>query len=327
MFRNKLLPSLLLSLLAPALAEAKVNVRKLYQFPNDVFHGIEKFAIRPNGHLLLNTIMEPVVYTLDPRAATPTATPLHQFDGATGLAGITEVSSHVFAMVVGNYSVHELKGISGSLGIWKLDLTSGIPVVSKITSIPEGQTLNGMTTASDNVVLVVDSPIGIVYSVKINTGAYQVAILHGNVESQTLKLSHHPAPHFLSASTASTGQTELCTSPTLAPNTFGKVPISAQGTAARSPSIIATAPANNFYADFTLDGGGNPWITLHPHALDIVRLSSGIDSIALNSTEVVHPSACIFGNSRDTKGTVYVVTAGGETESQIISGQVFAFTV
>ncbi|KAL2782999.1 hypothetical protein BJX66DRAFT_319326 [Aspergillus keveii] len=320
MLRNKLLPSFLLSLLAPALAEANVNIRKLYQFPNDVFHDIENIAIRSNGHLLLNAITEPVVYTLDPRAATPTATPLHQFDGATGLAGITEVSPDVFALVVGNYSVHELKGIQGSFGIWKLDLTSGTPVVSKITSIPEGQPLNGMTTASENVVLVADSPVGIVYSVNINTGAYQVAIQ----DTQFQPPPGSPFPLGVNGIHRRDGTLYFTNSGL---NTFGKLPITAQGTAAGVISIIASAPANNFYDDFALDAGGNPWITLHPHALEIVRLPSGSHSIALNSTEVVHPTSCIFGNSCDTKRTLYVVTAGEETESHIISGQVFAITV
>ncbi|KAL3446405.1 hypothetical protein BJX65DRAFT_309104 [Aspergillus insuetus] len=300
MFRNKLLLSLLLSLLAPGLAEAKVNVRKLYQFPNDVFHDIDNVAIRPNGHLLLNTITEPVVYTLNPRAAAPTATPLQQFDGATRLAGITEVSPDVFAMV--------------------LDLTSGTPVVSEITSIPDGQTLNGMTTASENVVLVADSPVGTVYSANSNIGAYQVAI-------QDTQFQPPPGSPFhlgINGIHRADGTLYFTKSGL---NTFGKAPINAQGTAARSPSIIATAPANNFYCNFALDAGGNPRITLHLHALDIVRLPSGMDSIALNSAEVVHPTACIFGNSRDTKGTLYVVTAGEETDSQIINGHVFAITV
>ena len=128
MFYN-LRSALCLGMLASSSVSA--SVRQLYQFPNTTFHDIENVAIRPNGQLLLNTITEPVIYTLDPSASIPTAKPLHRFDNVTGLAGITEVTPDVFAVVVGNYSVQEFKGVPGSFSIWLVNLNCDTLMATK----------------------------------------------------------------------------------------------------------------------------------------------------------------------------------------------------
>ena len=293
------------------------NVKQIYQFPDSTFHDIENVAIRPNGQLLLNTITQPVTYILDPAASNPTATILHRFNGYTGLAGITQVTSDVFAVVVGNYSVSEFKGVPGSFSIWTINLTSGSPVVKKIASIPAAQTLNGMTTLSSSVVLVVDSAVGTVYSVNIQSGAYTRTIQDAKFQ---------PTAQFpLGINGIHTkGSTLYFTNS--AQGTFGKVPITASGTAAGVISIIANAPAGNFYDDFALDGIGNALITAHPSSIVEVVAGGVLQVTIANSTQIVQPTAAVFGNKPDTQCTLYVVTAGQVSGSTIVSGQVLAIT-
>ncbi|KAL2784550.1 hypothetical protein BJX66DRAFT_343909 [Aspergillus keveii] len=317
--RQNLLSLLAFGLLNPVHVAGNACVRQLYQFPNTTFHDIENVAIRPNGHLLLNTITEPVLYTLDPSAIDPIATPLHHFDNATGLGGITEVSPDVFAVVVGNYSVHEFKGIPGTFSIWLVDLKADVTSVKKLTSIPEALTLNGITTASKSVIMVADSPVGIIYSINIDTGCYQIGI-------QDAHFQPPPSSPFPLGINGIHRRDDTLYFTNSGQGTFGSLLITDKGNAAGQISIIANAPPGNFYDDFAIDSRNNPSITIHPSSIETLMLPSGAVSSIINSTEIVHPTSCVFGNSRDTKRTLYVVTAGDASGSQIISGQVLAIT-
>ena len=292
------------------------NIRQIYQFPSTSFHDIENVGIRPNGQLLLNTITEPITYILDPAASNPTATVLHRFDNATGLAGITQVTPDFFAVVVGNFSVQALKGIPGSFSIWTIDLTKSAPAVKKITNIPEGQTLNGMTTVSSSLILVADSAAGCIYSVNIATGAYQKAI-------QDPLFAPNAAVPLGVNGIHTQGSTLYFTNS--AQDIFGSVHITSQGTASGPASIIAHAPTGNFYDDFALDGSGNAFITAHSNSIVQVITAGGAGAqfVVANSTQIIQPTAVVFGNAANTKCTLYVVTAGQPTT---ISGQVLAIT-
>ena len=316
MFRS-LVPLFCLGALASV--HAVGNIRQIYQFPSTTFHDIENVGIRPNGQLLLNTITEPVTYILDPAVSNPTATVLHRFDNATGLAGITQVTPDVFAVVVGSYDVQAFKGIPGSFSIWTLDLSKSPVVAKKIADIPEAQTLNGMTTVSSSLVLVADSAAGCIYSVNIATGAHQKVI------SDPLFAPNAMIP--LGVNGIHTyGSTLYFTNS--AQGVFGEVPITSQGTASGPSSIIAHAPAGNFYDDFALDGSGNALITAHLNSVvEVITVGKANTQIVIaNSTQINSPTAAVFGNAASTKCTLYVVTAGQVIGSSIMSGQVLAIT-
>lgn len=294
------------------------NACQLYQFPNSTFHDIENVAIRPNGQLLLNTITEPVTYILDPASSNPQATVLHRFDGYGGLAGISQLTPDVFALVVGNYSVSEFKGIPGSFSIWTINLTSGSPVVKKVTNIPEAQTLNGLTTVTSSLILVADSAVGSVYSVNIDTGAYSTTITDPRFQPSALFPLGINGIH-------TRGSTLYFTNSAL--GIFGKVPITSTGVATGAVSIIANASAGSSYDDFALDQFGSALITTHPYSIVKVVPAVGVQVTIANQTSIIQPTAAIFGNQLATKCTLYVVTAGRVTGFNIQSGQVLAVTV
>ena len=312
---HSIVAALGLGLLVPVCALQ--NVRQLYQFPNDKFHDIENVAIRPNGQLLLNTITEPVTYILDPASSNPQATVLYQFPGYTGLAGIAELSPDVFALVVGNYSVAEFKGIPGSFAIWTINLTSGHPVAKKVASIPEAQTFNGLTALSSSLILVADSAVGSIYSVNINTGAYKVTIQDAKFQPSSQFPLGVNGIHYKNSVLYYTNSAQ---------GTFGKVPITSSGTASGPFSVIANAPTGSFYDDFALDMFGNALITAHSNSIVKVVPIGGAQITIANSTSIIQPTAAVFGNNAISACTLYVVTAGQVSGSTIASGQVLAVT-
>ena len=308
---------LLFGLLAPVYAQAAV--RQLYQFPNTVFHDIENIAIRPNGKLLLTTITEPVLYTLDPSASNPIATVVHHFDGYSGLAGITEVSPDLFAVVVGNYSVAEFRGIQGSFTIWTVNLNPTTPVVKKVASLPAAQTLNGLTNLSSTLVLVADSAVGAVYSVDITSGASKITIQDAKFQASAYIPLGINGIHTRGSNLYYTNSAQ---------NTYGMVPITAAGTAAGPASVIATGPVGTFVDDFAFDIAGSALITAHSTSIiEVPQFGGGFEYTVANSSQIVQPTSAIFGNKPSTLCTLYVVTAGQVTGTLIVSGQVLAVSV
>jgi hypothetical protein len=207
-----------------------------------------------------------------------------------------------FAVVVGNYSVSQYKGILGSFSIWTINLTSGSPIVKKVASIPDAQTLNGLTTVSSSLILVADSAVGAVYSVNIKfqpSAQFPLGINGIHIRGSTLYFTNS------------------------AQGTLGKVPITSSGAAARAISIVANGIA---YDDFALDSAGNALITSHPNSIVEVVPAGGVQVTIANSTQIIQPTAAVFGNSPATQGTLYVVTAGQVSGSTIVSGQVLAIT-
>jgi len=131
----------------------------------------ENIAVRGNGKLLVTRLDVPELWQVDPTSSN--ATLVHTFTPHLGLLGITEVTSDVFAIVVGNVSLQSPGSAAGTYGVVTIDLDgypNSTPKVLSDIVILEAHLLNGLTTLSPSkgLVLIGDSSRGIVYSVDVH---------------------------------------------------------------------------------------------------------------------------------------------------------------
>jgi hypothetical protein len=294
------------------------NARQIFQFPSKPFTSIENVALRPSGDLILTTTSAPTIYLLDPTQVTPSAELLYTFPDATSCLGITETSSDVFAVVVGNVSLTTFGGVPGSFSIWSVNLAqSSTPIVKKISAIPQAKILNGLTHLQDNpnIVLAADSEAGIVYSLNIVSGVSAVAIQNSAFSpgGKTLGIN---GLHVDAA-----GNNLYFTNSAM--GTFGRIPIDGNnGEATGAATVIATAAEGDNYDDFAIDGQGNSWIAVHPDILTEVT-EAGVQTTILNSTQLLQPTSAIFSAG---KQTLYIVT-DGDAEAHTQSGQVYEVSI
>jgi hypothetical protein len=162
-----------------------VKVETLFQFPKNG-SWVDNLVLRSDGNLLLTRLDVPEVWSVNTTSGN--ATLAYSFPNVTSCFGISEIADDVFAVVVGNFSTKTYKPDAGSFSVQKLDFnrtskrrsnrTSALPAASRIAALPEAQALNGMTTFSkdEDLVLIADSPKGVVWKVNIKTGDYAVAL-------------------------------------------------------------------------------------------------------------------------------------------------------
>ena len=297
------------------------TARKIYEFPNATFTGIENVGITSNGELLIDTITAPHTYLLDPRASNPTAQLLATYPNATSCLGIAEVEHNIFAIVVGNYTTATFQGVQGSFSIWSLDITDpDEPVTRLVTAIPEAVALNGMTavTGSTGLILVADSSLGVAWSVNVSSGVYTQAI------RDPLFAKTATFPLGINGLHALDGTLYFTNS---ALSLYGKVCITDEGTATGpAVKIVSDIPGGNIYDDFALDSKGNAFIANHPDAITKVNYCGSQYTIA-NSSMYVQPTSAIFAKGRGADCTLYVVTDGDAGSDSVVSGQVYSIDV
>ena len=292
--------------------------RQIFQFPSTPFTSIENVAIRPSGDLILTTTSAPTIYLLDPTQSSPSAQLLYTFPNATSCLGITETSSDVFAVVVGNVNISTFEGVPGTFSIWSVNFQqSNEPVVTEVAAIPQAKILNGLTHLQNNpdIVLAADSEAGIVYSLDVASGSSAVAIQNAAFMPTGSNPLGINGLHVDAA-----GANLYFTNS--AQGTFGRIPINGMGNANGAVTIIATSAKGNFYDDFAIDSQGNSWITIHPDIVTEVS-EAGVQTTILNTTNLLQPTSAIFSTGGQT---LYVVTDGdATTHSQ--SGQVYEITI
>ncbi|KAK4866348.1 hypothetical protein LT330_008689 [Penicillium expansum] len=165
--------------------QPNVKVETLFQFPNNG-SWIDNMVVRSDGNLLLTRLDTPEVWLFNPTSGN--ATLAYSFPNVTSCFGISEIDDDVFAVVVGNFSPKTFQPGPGSFSVHKLDFTKmdagenervlESPKASKIVAMPDAEALNGMATFSrgSNLVLIADSPKGIIWKVDTETGDYSVAL-------------------------------------------------------------------------------------------------------------------------------------------------------
>ncbi|KAH8831056.1 hypothetical protein DL96DRAFT_806913 [Flagelloscypha sp. PMI_526] len=314
-------PVFLIALFVTSLAFASppshIGIRTVYQFDDGTF--LENIAVRSNGHLLLTSVIKPVVYSLDPRDPNPTI--VFEFPNATGTTGIVEVYPDVFAVLAGAWNFTTAVAEKGSLCLWTVDVRRSEADGKKIACVPESTALNGATIleVTPGIVLVSDSRFGGIYSINVHTGEVELVIQDILLEGigdgafgfgiNGLRTQGHKL-FFANTAKKFFGSLQL----TPSAQTFGPI------------KTISTVPNGiNFtaYDDFALDKKGNAWIALHSHALVVVT-PSGEQHFVLGgdrSTFLADPTSAAFGRvEQGGKETLFVVTAGfGISGGQVVA--------
>ena len=291
-------------------------ITTVHQFPNETW--LENIAVRSNGQLLVTRIDQPELYQVDPFPPHG-AILVHNFTEAhaLGLLGIAEVERDVFVVIAGSWSDKTLNYTAGSYSVWRVDLRSyysASPKVSKITDIPSGLFLNGMTLlpGTPQTVLISDSAAGVVYCLNTITSAYDIAL-----EDDTMKpaadafvipgingVRYHDGYLYYTNSFK-----ELFCRVAVNPST---------GQALGRYEVLATGLIGD---DFALavsgDGTITAYITGNPSNL-LTRVEIKPDDIEVkvvagnkNSTVIAGDTAAAFGKTNKDEGILYVVTNGG----------------
>lgn len=177
-----LLPLLALSTALPQLhprqTPSPANSTLIYQLPG-TSPWIETLTIRSNGQILLNRLDIPEIWGLDPTTTPATGSKIISLPSALGLTGITEISTDVFAVVAGNFSVSTFATGAGSWALYKVDLTGATPKSTLVTTLPEvefGIGVTPFTGGNGTKVFLADAGKGSLYSVDMTTGKYEVLL-------------------------------------------------------------------------------------------------------------------------------------------------------
>ena len=285
------------------------NIKSIYDFTN---FNLENIAPRSNGHLLLSATNQPYLCDLDPSASTITPTYLPHLSEVTSALGIAETSQDIFAVAAGNYSSQDA-AVAGSFAVFSVNMNTPQPTVKLITKIPEAGGLNGAAplTGNSGTVLVADSILGAVWKVNVATGQYSIA-----VQDSAL------APDASAAAGTSIGINGLRTVGSSMyftnsyTNSFGRIPLNSDGTAAGAAVILAHA-SSGILDDFDMDPQGDAWIATHHHSMTEVASGGAMTSVTGGANTMVEPTSARYGRGAQTS-TLYVVSAGNGT----FSGQI-----
>lgn len=291
-------------------AVARSDYKVLFAFNPAV--AIENIAETLDGHLLLTTLYDKgQLYILDPKAATPSATPIAALPGCDGLTGIQETAPNVFAVTGGPLGATGFEGLK-TFNVTVQTTPEPRASVIEVASIPNTAMLNGMATISHTpgIILSCDSFRGTVVRINTITGAVD------NVAEDALFKPTSSVSLGINGLDALDGFLYFTNS---AQGIVGRMPIDKEGRRAGVTEILATLPhtpsRTNMYDDFALRHGcssDKPEMYIAQQANAIWHLKEGVQTLFLgggNSTELQVPTSAIF--SRDGR-KIYIVTGGGQ---------------
>ncbi|KAF4627507.1 hypothetical protein G7Y89_g10652 [Cudoniella acicularis] len=158
--------SLWLVALLPSLAftAPNVSVELIHEFPIGTF--IENLVVRPSGSVLAIDFSAPNIFEV-PITPNATATLIHTFQNATGVASIAESweEPDVYFAVTGTFSFETFTPENRSYAIHRLEFDAcGKPTVTELAPLSTMIMPNGMITIPETPYLLIpDSLAGIVY--------------------------------------------------------------------------------------------------------------------------------------------------------------------
>ncbi|RDL33855.1 uncharacterized protein BP5553_08223 [Venustampulla echinocandica] len=317
----KFFRSLLMSISAAPLIHALPSTRTtppihtIFQFPN--LTALENVATRGNGNLLITATSSNSLYQLNPLSPTGYIT-VATIPNVTSLLGIAEFQPDVFAVVAGNFTTVPPHTNPGTYSIWKVDLSrcytrNCVGKKTKITDLPEGGLLNGMTLVVPgcSTALVADSSVGVIWRVDLLTGAYKIAVndplTQGPPDGLPLPIGVNGVHTF--------GSTLYFTNLFLNGGFYAQVPIHTSGPnigfASGPASLVANIGTGD---DFALDKKGVAYVATNAQeTVDRVKRDGSFAVIAgsFNDTILEGCTAASFGRTASDGAVLYVVTNGG----------------
>ncbi|KAL8763267.1 MAG: hypothetical protein Q9184_000907 [Pyrenodesmia sp. 2 TL-2023] len=288
-------------------------VRVVHEFPKGTF--IENIALRRNNQILITLLApRPDLYQVDPLSIRPPIL-IHTFADYTGVLGITEVDPDIFYVVTGNFSLKTLDFLPGASSVFEVDFRKFNPwdktpaAVRKVADFPNSTFLNGATLLSRDrgEILIADSGAGSVWKLNVRTGATTKVI----ADDPLLKPKPGSKPtNGINGVRIRNGVLYFTNSNF---ETFNRIPLNADGSAAVPASTIASGVAGD---DFALDARGHAYVALTvENEVAKVEVPRGKVTVLAGSPEdqvtIAGPTSAAFGRTVLDKKSLYVVSTGG----------------
>ncbi|KAL0258216.1 hypothetical protein SLS55_007389 [Diplodia seriata] len=285
------------------LCARETSSRMVYQFEDGTW--VENLAIRQNGNLLVDLVDRPEIYQIDPNGNGSSPSLVYRFSGVTSVFGIAEISTDVFTVVTGNFSLSTFAATQDSFGVYQVDLSGSETGVKKIADLPEAEFLNGMTTLNSNSVLVSDSQAGVVYRVDIATGEYELVL-----DDATMK------PPSNASIPIGVNGIRILGGYLYYQNLFAKLfcRVAIDSTTGKPTGPYETLATNAYADDFAITDQAVAYAA-NGFENEILKITTAgsVEVVAgsLTSTLVEGATSAMFGKTSQDSSVLYVTTGGG----------------
>jgi len=304
MFRSLVaFASLALSVVATSSSPTSA-VRVVYTFTDGAYP--ENVAVRPNGDLLINSLSNGRIYTLNPTSPNPSARVLVQLtpDVASGFTGLTEYAPDKFAAISGKFNLANFT--TEEAAVWTFDAGRKTVTPKKVAGIPGAGVPNGLTTLG-SVLLAADSSLGVVWGIDIRRGVAR-KVAEDDALKATVAGGH---PLGVNGIRVGPGGVYFTNSNT---QTLNKVSVRRDGSFKGNVSVVAHV--QGVADDFTFGKDGRVWVTGLPTFLNVVHPDGKVDvrDVFVNEANpgAGNPTAAAFGRgSKAQEKVLYVVTSWG----------------
>ena len=146
----------------------------------------EGFAMRPNGHILVSRLDEPVLYTFDADDKEADPQELHTFTDATGLINLCPLQGchDEYAVITGEPDIDAMQFDNRNYIVWRVVIAADATVtVTKMADLSNYGFSVGIIPASEHTLLVADSFRNRVCALDIATGESSVLMEHESMKA------------------------------------------------------------------------------------------------------------------------------------------------
>ncbi|SCO58722.1 uncharacterized protein FFMR_15878 [Fusarium fujikuroi] len=303
-----ILPALLLAGSLSSCFPSQPKVREIVEIPGV---RIENVASRSNGDLLLSTMGEGKLYSVNPYKSPPKLEMIAQIEGVNSLFGITEIGDDVFALAAGNDTGQQFQNNSMKLSLLKFNY--GQLSVDTVFEESKYGPVNGIVALPyyKHIILGADSVRGEILRIDTTTGKITVAIQDKEFTPGV------DGPYGLGVNGIKIYKNYLYFTNTDR-RTFGRMKIDKLGKKVGDVEIIYRVEKGSpsIPDDFTIDRNGNVFVGIWQDKL--IKITLDGEATVLSEGLLAGPTSVTL--SRDGK-SVFVVTAGMNNDN-VSGGQV-----
>ncbi|KAF4493499.1 hypothetical protein FAGAP_10381 [Fusarium agapanthi] len=303
-----ILPALLLSGTLSSTLPSWPKVREIVEIPGV---RIENVASRSNGDLLLSTMGEAKLYSVNPYKSPFKPEVIAQIEGVNSLFGITEIGNDVFALAAGNDTGQKFQNNSMKLSLLKFN-NSQLSVDTVFEESKYGP-VNGIVALPyhKHIILGADSVRGEILHIDTTTGKIRVAIQNKELTPSV------DGSYGLGVNGIKIYQNHLYFTNTDR-QTFGRMKIDKLGNKVGDVEILYRLEkgSSSIPDDFAMDKNGNVYVGFWQDKL--IKITPDGKALILSEGLLAGPTSVTL--SKDGK-SVFVVTAGMNNDN-VSGGQV-----
>lgn len=137
----------------------------------------EGFALRPNGHILVSRLDEPILYTFNAEDKEADPQELHTFSNATGVINLCPLEGRhdEYAVISGRPDIDAMKFDNCDYILWRVTISPDDTItVAKIADLDDYGFSIGIIPASEHTLLIADSCRNLICALDIATGVSTV---------------------------------------------------------------------------------------------------------------------------------------------------------